>query len=169
MSHRSGGLSGQQLGRSNVQKFESWIAERDAANDWKDYLRRGKLNRSEIAAECGFVRSVFGSNPDLKAVLDALERRLIEQGVVVEEIAAVGASDEAREASAHAADRRVMAAKAKAEARVKALEEQNAALKAEIRDLRDQLARFKHLDDHLSGTGRLLHPKGLMAHSPYRP
>lgn len=157
MRHRSGGLSGQQLGRSNVQKFEGWIAERDAVNDWHDYLRRGKLNRSEIAAECGFARSVFGSNPDLKTALEALERRLNDQGFIAAENATVGASDEAAEASAQAVNRRVMAAKAKTEARVKALEEQNAILKAEIRDLRDQLARFKHLDDHLSRTGRLLH------------
>ncbi|MCK9985362.1 MAG: hypothetical protein AzoDbin1_01834 [Azoarcus sp.] len=156
MKHRSGGLSGQQLGRSNVQKFEGWVAERDAAGDWHDYVRRGKLNRSEIAAECGFARSVFGSNPDLKVALDTLDRRLCDQGLIADGNIVVGASGDAAEASMQAADRRVMAARAKAEARVKALEEQNAALKAEIRDLRDQLSRFKHLDDHLGRTGRLL-------------
>ena len=42
------------------------------------------------------------------------------------------------------------------EARVKALEEQNASLKAEVASLRERLRRFEHLDDHLSRTGRLL-------------
>lgn len=49
-----------------------------------------------------------------------------------------------------------MAAKGRAEARVKALEEQNASLKAEVASLRERLRRFEHLDDHLSRTGRLL-------------
>lgn len=55
-----------------------------------------------------------------------------------------------------AIDKRVMAATSKAEARVKVLEEQNAALKAEVCDLREQLRRYDHLDDHLGRTGRLL-------------
>ena len=49
-----------------------------------------------------------------------------------------------------------MAAKGRAEARVKELEEQNAALKAEVSSLRECLRRFEQLDDHLGRTGRLL-------------
>ena len=45
---------------------------------------------------------------------------------------------------------------ADSQARVKALEEQNASLKAEVASLRERLRRFEHLDDHLSRTGRLL-------------
>ena len=66
------------------------------------------------------------------------------------------ASNDAAAASAKATDKRIMAAKGKAEARVKALEEQNASLKAEVASLRDRLRRFELLDDHLSRTGRLL-------------
>ena len=51
-----------------------------------------------------------------------------------------------------------MAARNKAERRAKELEEQNAALRAEICDLRDQLIRYKHLEEHLCKTGRLLRP-----------
>ena len=47
-------LSGQQLAKENILKFEAWTAERHAAGDWKDYVRGSKLNRSEIAMECGF-------------------------------------------------------------------------------------------------------------------
>lgn len=43
--------SGQQLGKDNLCKFQSWIAERENTNDWHDYLRGDKLNRSEIANE----------------------------------------------------------------------------------------------------------------------
>ena len=65
-------------------------------------------------------------------------------------------SNEAAAASEKVIDKRIMAAKGRAEARVKALEEQNASLKAEVASLREQLRRFEHLDDHLARTGRLL-------------
>jgi hypothetical protein len=51
-----------------------------------------------------------------------------------------------------------MIAKNQADQRVKALEEQNATLRAEVYELREQLKRFKHLDEHLCRTGRLLRP-----------
>ncbi len=50
-----------------------------------------------------------------------------------------------------------MAEKSISDKRIKELEGQNASLRAEIHDLRDQISRFKQLDDHLSKTGRLLH------------
>ena len=65
-------------------------------------------------------------------------------------------ANEAAAASEKVIDKRIMAAKGRAEARVKALEEQNASLKAEVASLRERLRRFEHLDDHLSRTGRLL-------------
>ena len=142
----------------NLSKFKAWIAERDAANDWQDYVRGNKLNRSEIAAECVFALSVLRQNPAVKAALEALESRLRAQGVISVEPAAPDASGEAAEASAMAADKRVMAAKARAEARVKDLEERNARLRAEVHELRERLAHYKHLDDHLGRTGRLLPP-----------
>lgn len=150
------GQSGQQLAKANVQKFAAWIAERDAANDWADYVRGGKLNRSEIAAECGFALSVLRQNPAVKAALATLETRLRAQDILVGEASKQTSSNEADDTSLRAADKRLMTAKAQAEARVKVLEEQNATLRAEVRDLKEQLGRFKHLDDHLSRTGRLL-------------
>lgn len=155
MTDLSIGLSGQQLAKANLQKFAAWVVERDAAGDWRDYVRGGKLNRSEIASECGFALSVLRQNPAVKAALAAVEDRLRTQGLLTGEAAAT--TNEA-DASVRAADKRVMSAKAQAETRVKALEEQNATLRAEIRDLKAQLARFQHLDDHLSRTGRLLPP-----------
>lgn len=147
--------NGQQIARDNLFKFQNWSAERDAAGDWKDYIRGNKLNRSEIAAECGFALSVMRQNPAVKNALEALEARLMTSGILAPLIAAPGASNEAT-ASDKAIDKRIMAAKSKAEARVKALEEQNASLKAEVRDLRERQRRFEHLDDHLGRTGRLL-------------
>lgn len=151
-------LSGQQIAANNLQRFNAWIVERDAANDWQDYIRQGKLNRSEIAKECSFALSVVRQNPAVKLALEALEARLLASGVLQSEKAAPSASTEVRmNATSQAIDKRIMAAKAKAEQRVKQLEEQNAALKAEVRDLRDQIKIYRHLDEHLCSTGRFLH------------
>lgn len=152
-------LSGQQLAANNLQKFLAWVNERGSANDWIDYIRNGKLNRSEIANECGFALSVVRQNPAVKKALEALEVRLLTSGVLQPKRIAPGASDEAgMNSTSQAIDKRIVAAKTKAEQRVKQLEEQNASLKAEIRNLRDQLKQYRHLDEHLCATGRFLHP-----------
>lgn len=88
--------SGQQIDASNAQRFNDWIAERGATNDWDDYIRHGKLNRSEIANECGFALSVVRQNPAVKAALEALEaRRLLDSGVIEPVKAVPSASSEA--------------------------------------------------------------------------
>ncbi|MDO8943846.1 MAG: VPA1267 family protein [Desulfobacterales bacterium] len=147
--------SGQQIARENIAKFDAWVEEREKADDWKDYVRNDKLNRSEIAAECGFALSVLRQNPAVKEALQVLEKDLVARRIIPSQ-PAFGASNAAAEASNKVADKRVMAAKAKVEARAKTLEEQNASLKAEVRDLREQLRRFAHMEDHLGRTGRLL-------------
>lgn len=150
-------LSGREIAAKNLQKFLAWTSERDAAADWQDYIRQGKLNRTELAAECGFALAVLRQNPAVKSALDALEARLLNDGVFQPKLTSPNASIEANtEATSQSIDKRIMAAKAKAEKRVKQLEEQNAALKAEVRDLRDQLKIYRHLDEHLCATGRLL-------------
>lgn len=150
--------SGQQVAKDNIAKFQSWIAERDAACDWADYIRGGKLNRAEISAECAFARSVLQQNPAIKEGLQALEQRLVTEGILQATRIAPEASNDAAEASARATDKRIMAAKGKAEARVKDLEEQNAALRTENHELREQLRQRDVRDEHLARTGRLLPP-----------
>ena len=152
-------LSGQQIAANNLQRFHEWIDERKAANDWQDYVRQGKLNRSEIAKECGFALSVVRQNPAVKSGLETLEAKLLAAGVLPHERNSPCASSEPRpNATSQAVDKRILAGKAKAEQRVKQLEEQNAALMAEVRDLRDKIKTYCHLDEHLCSTGRLLHP-----------
>ena len=55
-----------EIGRENLEKFQLWIAERKSQNDYLDYVRAGKLNRSEVAKELGFGRSVFAQNLSIK-------------------------------------------------------------------------------------------------------
>lgn len=68
-------------GTINLQKFEAWIKNRDAANDWADYIRGGKLNRTEVASECGFGMPAFQQNPAISQALVALEARLQVSGL----------------------------------------------------------------------------------------
>ena len=156
MSAQPHGLSGQQIAKSNLLKFQKWVIQRDLANDWISYLRGEKLNRSEIASECCFSLSVLRQNPAIKDALESLEKRLRESGIIVED-RSNSISLETEVSAGLTVDRRVMAEKSISDKRIKELEGQNASLRAEIHDLRDQISRFKQLDDHLSKTGRLLH------------
>lgn len=157
MSGKSSGLNGQQLAKANVRKFRDWITERDEAGDWQDYVRGDKLSRSDIGAECGFALAVLRQNPAVKGALETLENRLRADGVLPSVKWPLSASSKAAEASSKALDQRIVAARVEAEAKMKTLEEQNVLLKIEVRDLREQLARYKHLEDHLCRTGRMLH------------
>ena len=139
-------------GALSLQKFENWIKDRDAANDWADYIRGGKLNRTEVAAECGFGTPAFRQNPSIKQALQVLEARLSETFV----IQPVEAPTD--QATTQAAELRILSSKATAEKRTKAVEEQNAALKAEVNDLKQKLKQYKFLDEHLAATGRMLRP-----------
>jgi hypothetical protein len=159
MNQPSDGMNGRDIGVQNLGAFKAWIAERDAANDWCDYVRGAKLNRSEIAAECGFALSVLRQNPAVKAALMALEDRLQSCGTFTAPVAPSTSSEgEIEDASALAVDRRIMVAKRKLEERVKSLEEKNATLRAEVSTLREELAKYQHLENHLCRTGRLLPP-----------
>jgi hypothetical protein len=149
--------NGQQGGTDNVAAFENWKKQREIAADWADWMYAGRLNRKEISTDCGFARSCWESNPTLQAALAALETNLEALGVLrqaIKSIAAPGASDEV---SDQAVNRRVVLSKNSAEKRVKTLEEQNASLRAELIEVREQLRKYKHLDDHLCTTGRLIH------------
>ena len=159
MKPTSTGQSGRQVAAANLQKFMAWIDERDRAGDWCDYIRQGALNRSEIAAECGFALSVLRQNPAVKTALAAIEDRLRQFNVMDGRKTPHGASSEAPDASTTLAlDRRILAAKAKAEQRVKALEEQLAASKAENGHLRARLRDLAHLEEHLGQTLRSPYP-----------
>jgi hypothetical protein len=134
------------------------MADRTAEDDWDDYVRGDKLNRTEIAKECEFALSALRQNPTIRSALETLEARLRSEGVIKNRIVPTSASEQAEAASVGAVNLRIVIAKAKSEARVKELEEKVASLQAEVRQLRQRVAYFQHIDDHLGGTGRLLPP-----------
>ena len=141
--------SGRQLAKENLKKFETWVEERQAANDWTSYLRGNQLNRTEIARECAFAASVLRQNPAVKSALDSLESDLRQQGLIQHEI---------QDPAERSAQRRALQASGRDKERIKSLEEQNAALKAEVDALKQTLKRYELFDQHLAQTGRIIKP-----------
>ena len=138
-------LSGQQKADQNLAIFHSWVASKTDA-DYRDMVLRGQLNRKEIARECGFAKSVLLQNPRVKDALRTLEAQLRERDILppVTDPATPTVTTDAPNPRA-AADK----------ARLKRLEAENAALRAEVMELRGQLDRYRLMDNVLSRTGRL--------------
>ena len=138
-------MNGQQRSDQNHTTFLSWIAGKTDA-DYREMVQRGQLNRKELARECGFARSVLLQNPRIKDALRVLEAQLRERDILppVAEPATPAPTSNAPNPRA-AADK----------ARLKRLEAENAALRAEVMELRGRLDRYRLMDDVLSSTGRL--------------
>ncbi len=135
--------SGRQLAKENARKFDAWVMERYAADDWPSYVRANKLNRSEIARECGFAKSVFGQNPAIKAALARVEADLTDRGILrpaQDDVPVIGPQT---------------AIETRDKQRLKHLEEQNHAMRAEVDALKEQLKHYDLLDSFLIVSGRL--------------
>lgn len=73
----------QKKAAENIDLFESWIARQTNA-DFKNLVRRGQLNRQEVASQVGFAKSVLRQNPAVKARLERLEDDLRRIGILPE-------------------------------------------------------------------------------------
>jgi hypothetical protein len=135
--------SGQQIARENAKKFDNWVLERYTANDWPAYVRANKLNRTEIARECGFAKAVFGQNPAIKAALAKVEEDLLHRSILQPEPPGVPPPQQA--------DARADRLKQ----RLNQLEQRNQALRAENDALKMLLKRYRLLDEFLLDSGRL--------------
>lgn len=138
-------MNGQERAEQNLVTFQSWAASQDAGT-FRDMVVRGQLSRTEIAKVCGFAKSVLVQNPRVKAALKILEDDLRTQGVLPPLAADEGAGTPLTPPGPRAgAD----------QARLKRLEAENASLRAELADLREQLRRYRVMEDVLGATGRL--------------
>lgn len=130
------GVSGREIGERNVATLRAYLDRLQAAGELLPE-RSGKPNLSAIAIACGFDRQTLYKNPTAKALLDEAVRRL---GT------APPADDASDELDAKPkGDRR--------DRRILQLEQHNAALRAEVRGLREQLARYRHVEEAMI-TGR---------------
>lgn len=139
--------SGQQIAEHNLAAFLAWASSR-SDEDFREYVHRGKLNRSEIAAECGFGKSALGQNPSIKSALEALERNLREGGILPPLTEAPADAEQPmrdREAKQRRQDGQ----------RLNSLEQENAALRTELAQAKAMLERYKLLASFMEETGRL--------------
>lgn len=135
--------SGAQIAKANARKSDAWVNERHAAGDWQSYIRGDKLNRTEIALECGFAKSVLQQNPSVKQALAVVEHDLQARGILKSR-----SGDTAGDTRAHNTATRD-------KQRLNQLEQQNHALKAEIDALKEQLKRYGLMDEFLLESGIL--------------
>jgi hypothetical protein len=149
--------NGRQIAAANIAKFEAWVAERKSAGDWSDYIRGAQLNRTEIANECGFAKSVLRQNPSVKAALDSLEAELRNSGTLALLKSELPPQDVLGGLES-VVERRINSINDRLEKRVKVLEEQNAALRAELMELREKTKRYALIEKHLTETGRMVRP-----------
>jgi len=141
--------SGRQLAEQNVAVFAAWLASK-TDDDFRAMENRGVLSRKEMATECGFAKSALDQNPRIKAALHDLEEGLRLRGVLPP---TVERNTEAEQAPLMREPGRLRAAE-DAE-RLRRLEQENAALKAEAAELKRAVEKFTVLREALALTGRL--------------
>lgn len=136
------GSNGIQDGQRNVEAFLDWVAH---VEDFKPFIHQGLLSVARVAKECGLNRDVFYTNPDIRDThWPALNQRLEDEGVLRSRVA-----NPVREMP------RQRRGNAVSDARIKQIQEEAEAVKAENRELRKQLERLKGIDEILHTTGRV--------------
>lgn len=136
------GTNGVMEGEANAQSFLAW---QKAVNDFKPFIHQGVLSVSRVARESGLNRDVFYTNPQIRDVLWPNLLHRLEKDKVLKQRVANPVEVVKREPSRSGMG----------EARIKQIQEENEALKAENSELRKQLGRFQGMDEVLHTTGRL--------------
>lgn len=124
-----------------VESLKARLNDKTKAGTIFSYVRNQKLNRSEIAIECG-----FSSNDLLASELKLTEEMLIEQGIL-----RMTVSDEESEVVAPGALETKLTSK---DREIKSLRERLAINIAENEDLKRQLASGKSILDDIIPSGR---------------
>lgn len=136
------GSNGIQDGEDHAEIFRAWVEE---TKDFKPYIYQGLLNISRIARESDLNRDVFYTNPDIRDTqLPALTKKLEDDGVLKLRVANP-AEDIPRQPRGNPTN----------DARIKQIQEEHEAVKAENRELRRQLAKVNGIVEILHSTGRI--------------
>lgn len=137
------GSNGMKDGEENLRTFLAWVG---GVDDFKPYIYQGVLSVSRVAREAGLNRDVFYTNPEIRDVhFPRLVARLEEQGVLRQRVSSPVQVMPRQRGRNYAVQ----------EARMKQIQEEHEAVKAENVELRAQLERYKGMDEILKTTGRL--------------
>ena len=123
--------SNRQKGEANLTRLEQYLESTSSIPE-----RCGKANISVIAEQSGVDRQVLYREEAQALILAAVERK------------GLGMPDQQRFPGGDQVP-------AWATQRIKALEESLAVAMVEVRDLRERLRRYEHLERHLTSTGLL--------------
>jgi len=141
--------NGQQIAEQNLAAFLAWAASKTDV-DFREYVHKGKLKRSEIATECGFGKSALTQNPAIRTALNNLETELRAAGVLPPLLVApAGLKAEPPLRDVDAKQRRQDGQ------RLNSLEQENAALRAELSAAKHMLERHTLMNEFLEETGRM--------------
>ncbi|MFG0543643.1 VPA1267 family protein [Pseudomonas sp. YQ_6] len=142
--------NGQQIAEENLAAFLAWSTSK-SDGDFREYVHRGKLKRSEIATECGFGKSALTQNPAIRSALENLEGELRAAGILPPLVASlpVGQRPEPALRDTEAKQRRQDGQ------RLNSLEQENAALRAELQAAKQMLDRHALISEFLEETGRM--------------
>ena len=132
---REPGKSGPQIAEEHVQTLVA-ILQSFGERPLPRY--HGELNRSALAALCGFDRKIFQTNPRCAALLVSAEK-----------------DDRCRQLDALTQAELDRVDEERVDRRTTELEAQNLRLLAENASLRADLERFRRLDRLMASTGRL--------------
>lgn len=136
-------LSGAAAGAENVRRLRSYLDDL-AEKRLRLPERQGRVNVSAVALACGFDRQVLYKNPAAKGMLAEAEAALgLDRG-------GGGSQDEDEKPTVRSPDQR--------DRRIHKLEQENAALRAEVVGLRERLRRVRHVEQHMTETGRWIAP-----------
>ena len=152
MNSEKKGQSAQDRKQQILDQFTDWLKEREAADDWSKYIlgTGDKLNRSEIATKLNFSRSTWTANKELLELLSEKEEELRTDG----KLTSVRKKDaKSFKAESDRKDKSL----GQSNSRVKALEQQLAAVTAERDDLRRRVDRLEFLEKHMATSGRVAH------------
>ncbi|HBN9565048.1 VPA1267 family protein [Pseudomonas aeruginosa] len=139
--------NGQQIAEQNLSAFLAWVAGKTDV-DFREYVHRGKLKRSEIASECGFGKSALTQNPAIRTALEQLEGDLRVSGVLPPLVDRPNTNDsftprgEERKARLNTQ-------------RLNSLEQENASLRAELLAAKALLEQYSLMATFLAETGRV--------------
>ena len=136
------GTNGVMDGEANAQSFLAWQKE---VKDFKPFIFQGQLNVSRVARESGLKRDVFYTNPQIRDLLwPTLLHQLETDGVLKQRVANPVEVIQRQPSRSGISD-----------ARIKQIQEEHEACKAENIELRKKLERFQGMDEVLHTTGRL--------------
>lgn len=124
------GKNGQQIATENVASVTAWIEERKERRDWHEYAYNDRINRSVLADELDFSKSVCTQNGAVRALLEAADALWFCEAAVDK-----AAHEAARERA------QIQASRTSSDNNV--LQKRLAELEAENRQLRHELNAYK--------------------------